>query len=59
MYFSDETDLNEIEGYDLTKAKVFDNFITEAEMLLYFGNPTGYEAYIIITARKRYKLARP
>ncbi len=43
LYFSDEPDLNKPDGYDLTKAKVFDNFVTEAGGLLYFGNPPGYE----------------
>ncbi len=43
LYFEDEPELNEADGYDLTKAKVFDNFSTEAGVLLYFGGGLGYE----------------
>ncbi len=38
LYFSDEPELNERDGYDLTRAKVFDAFIEEAGILLYFGD---------------------
>ncbi len=38
LYFSDEPELNERDGYDLTRAKVFDAFIEEAGVLLYFGD---------------------
>ena len=43
LYFSDEPEINERDGYDLTKAKVFDAFIAEAGVLLYFGERPGYE----------------
>ena len=43
LYFSDEPEINERDGYDLTKAKVFDAFIAEAGVLLYFGGSPGYE----------------